>query len=513
MIAAAEATPSAGNVAGSPKGKAASFPLTIPARSLLVLVAGWLCLDQLLLWRFLGWSWPSLATGAMLAAVLFHRLIKSSGLDARIPLVRLAVCLAVTLMLLALGGEGRWFYANIDWQVRDAVLRDMALHPWPFVYATEGTHSLLRAPVGMFLFPALMAKVGGAQAGDVALWLQNSLIIASLLALGSILFATRRARVIALLAIFLFSGLDLIGTMIFHGHLRDHLEFWFATMQFSSHITQAFWVPQHGFAGWLAAVLFLLWHRGAMRLWPFLALLPLTALWSPLALIGAMPFAAWAGISSLVTRRLSVADIVWPALAVIIALPGLTYLAAAPDGVGIRPYPLQLLAWAIFVLLEVLIFALPLLFAQRGESFGQRAPLIIATAWLLLCPFVQIGWSLDFMMRTSIPSLALLAVLVAEGLDRAPSRVLRSWLALMLLIGSATGLSEIRRAFTLPPSPRGACSFFGAWDVSFGRYPKGSYLAPLDQLPSFLRPEAPAVVSVHDPSRCWQGEWVRPDGV
>lgn len=486
--------------------------MAVPAGTLLAVITAWLALDQLLLWRFIGWSWSALAVGTLVAGSLVYRISTSSALHSRIPIARLLFCLSIALILFALGGEGRFFYANIDWQVRDAVLRDMALHPWPFVYAEGDATQLLRAPVGMFLLPALAFKAAGPQAGDIALWLQNSLLTASLLALGSILFDTSRARLIALAAILLFSGLDLVGTLLFHGYWRDHLEFWFATMQYSSHITQAFWVPQHGFAGWLAGILFLLWHRGRMALWPLLALLPLTALWSPLALIGAMPFALWAGLSTLAARKLTIADIGWPALSVGLALPSLVYLAAAPDGVGIRPYPLQTLAWLIFVTLEVLVYALPLLFALRGQPKDQRI-LVVATLWLLIAPFIQIGWSLDFMMRTSIPSLVIVAVLAADALAGAGSRALRTWLALMLFIGSATGLSEVARAFTEPASPRGQCSFFGAWDVSFGSYPKGSYLAPLDRLPKLIRPANPARVEVNDPSPCWQGRWARPDGV
>ena len=485
---------------------------SMPASALLALITAWLAIDQLLLWRFLGWSWLPLAGGLVVAAVLVHRIASSTVIDVRIPLPRFVLCCALALILLMLGGEGRFFYANIDWQVREAVLRDMAIHPWPFVYLEGNGPQLLRAPIGMFLVPALVFKAAGPLAGDMALLAQNGLLSGALLALGSVLFDTKRSRLIAVGTVLFFSGLDLVGTLIFHGGWRDHLEFWFATMQYSSHITQAFWVPQHGFAGWLAAILFLLWHRGRMALWPLLAVLPLTALWSPLALIGAMPFALWAGLSALVERKLTIADIGWPALSVLLAFPGLVYLAAAPDGVGIRPYPLQMLAWLIFVSLELLVYALPLFVALRNDP-RQRLLLSIATLWLLIVPFIQIGWSLDFMMRASIPALMILAVMVAQSLADSPSRALRLWLMLMLLVGSVTGLTEIARAFTQPPSPRGQCSFFGAWDVSFGAYPKGSYLAPLDQLPAMIRPADPARIMIRDPSTCWDGPWARPEGV
>ena len=43
-------------------------------------------------------------------------------------MARIATCFAIGFILLLLGREGRLFYANVDWQVRDAILRDMTVH-------------------------------------------------------------------------------------------------------------------------------------------------------------------------------------------------------------------------------------------------------------------------------------------------------------------------------------------------------------------------------------------------
>lgn len=485
----------------------------IPARWLLAFIAGWLALDQLLLWQFLGLPAAALPLGLAAAALLVWRIATAGGLSVRVPLARLALCLGFVLILLVLSGEGRFFYANIDWQVREAVLRDMAINPWPFVYVTGSAEPfLLRAPIGMFLVPALAFKAWGQTGGDLMLLGQNTLLIGTLLALGSLLFDTVKARAIALVTVTLFSGLDLVGMLLFRGKLNDHYEFWFENMQFSSHITQIFWVPQHGFAGWLGALLFLLWQQKHMPLWPFFALLPLTALWSPLALIGVLPFAAWAGLVTLRQRGVTIADIGWPLLSVLLVTPGLLYLAAAGDGVGIRPYPVTFVEWAIFIGLEILLFVVIIGLRHRDSRFGS-APLWIATLWLLVCPFIQIGWSLDFMMRTSIPGLAVLAVLVADAIYAAPARWVRTALKLLIILGSVTGFSEIRRAFLLGPVPPPRCSFFAAWDANFKPYPKGSYLAPISKVPALIRPADPARMIVNDPHHCWQGDWTRPEGV
>lgn len=480
----------------------------LPAGWLIAALLLWLGLDQLLLWRFLDimpvWAYP---LGMLLIVGLCVATVRAMP-DHRGPTVAILIaCLAVALILLMLGGEGHFFYANIDWQVRFAVLRDMGLHPWPFVYGDQPVPALLRAPIGMFLVPALAAKAAGDRAGDLALLIQNSLMLAAMLSLGATLFDTRRAPLIALLIFLAFSGLDALGRMLFRGGLSDHLENW-AYLQYSSTITLAFWVPNHALSGWIGALGYLLWRRDRLPLATYLSLLPLTALWSPLGLMGAMPFAALAAIRTLRLCALAPATLLYPALATLLAVPGLAYMSAAPADVGARIVALAPLQWGLFELLEVLVYALPLAWLGRSNRFGLDT-LLVATAWLLLIPFVQIGWSTDFMMRGSISALAILAVMLVDALGQGGMG--RRWLIAMLLIGSITGLAEIRRALAYPAAPQVRCSFSGAWDQSFGSFPKGSYLAPLPAMPAWVRPANPARIHSVDPTRCWDGAWHHPD--
>ncbi len=493
---------------------ASSARWTIDARWLLLVLAAWLMMDQLLLWRFLGLSNPFAFAAAMVAiAALLWQLWRASAVLERIPMLRIALLFGFALTLYALGGEGRFFYANIDWQVRDAVLRDMAIHPWPFAYVPDGGEpTMLRAAIGFFLIPALAWKAWGPTAGDIALLVQNSLLLTALLALGSTLFTTTRARALALLIVTLFSGADIIGQAIFQPAIEDHKEFWFDWMQYSAHVTQAFWVPQHALAGWIIALALMLWHSGQVPLRIPMMLAPLTLLWSPLPLIGALPLIGYAAWATWRGGTLRLGEVGWPLVASVLTLPALAYLGAGGDGVGIRPYPLQLAAWAIFIALEVLIWAVPLWLVWRNRA-GDRALLAVAVGWLLVCPFIQIGWSIDFMMRASIPALAIIALFAARTLVGPHPRWVKLWLCGALTLGSVTGGSEVWRAIKLPPSPRGTCSFYGAWDVSFARYPKGSHLAPVHAIPAPVRPATVQRVPVADPTPCWRGDWPRPSGV
>lgn len=490
-------------------------PRGMKGGALIVGIFAALALHQILLWRFIGLAGPTtMALGAAATAALAIPLYRACAAMPVVPWRRIALVFLFAVALYLLGGEGRYAYANIDWQVRDAVLRDMALHPWPFAYVPPGGNepNMLRAPIGMFLLPALAYKSWGPVAADHALLLQNAALLTALLSAGSLLFDTRRARIVALVVFTLFSGQDALGQLLVTREWVSHLESWIPWLQFSSHITQAFWVPQHAFAGWLAALLFLLWRRDLVRIDAMLMVLPLTALWSPLALLGALPFVGWAAFVALQRGGIGWRTIALPLAVTLFALPGLLYLAAGGDGVGARLQASSFDFWALFMLLELGIWVIPLMLWAAPSRYG-RAPLRIAALFLLAVPFVQIGWSIDFMMRASIPGLAIIAVLVAEALTNATRSRIKVALALILATGSVTGANEVIRAVSHPASPRGQCSFFGAWDANFGHYPKGSYLAPISKVAGAIRPEQPAIIPVRDPVSCWTESWHRPTGM
>jgi hypothetical protein len=491
----------------SPRQTQSASALCISNGALLAFLVAWLGLDQLLLWRFLDVAplWGYVVGMAVVAGLCITAVRVSPSAPG--PGVRtVAVCFALSLIVLILGGEGRLLYANIDWQVRLAALRDMAVNPWPFVYASPAESDVLRAPVGMFLLPSLAFKALGNRAGDMALLVQNSILLTVVMALASQLFATRRAKLCALLAFLCFSGMDVIGDLVLNGMVGEHLEDWMG-LQYSATITQAFWVPQHALAGWIGALGYMLWRTDRLPLCLYLAVLPLTALWSPLGLMGAMPFALLAGVRTIMAGRLGARDILLPALSSLLVVPSLLYMVAAGDAVGLRLQPLPPTQWLTFQAIETLPYLIPLFLARTALRLGRDTLWIIAL-WLAFIPIVQIGWSIDFMMRASATALALLAVMVADHLAATPDK--RVWLIAVLAIGSLTGAKEIRRALVHPPAPEVRCSVAQAWDQSFSDFPKGTYLAPLRDMPAPVRPESPALVPTTPLPRCWDGDWYRP---
>ena len=458
---------------------------------------GWLALDNLLLWPFLGLTqlWLILP-GLALAALLVGYAIRACN-GAGPTVATLLMCIAIAGLVLAIGGEGRFFYANPDWRLRDALLADMARYAWPFAYATPDGIDLLRAPIGMYLLPALAGKVSGQAGGDLTLLGQNALLIGMLLATGSVLFTTPRARLIALTCFLAFSGLDILGQLL-RGHAAlltptAHLEPWGAT-QYSSTITLFFWVPQHAFAGWCGALAVLLWRTGRVGARVPLMLFGLVLLWSPLAGMGLLPFMVWIGLDCLFRRRISRSDLAAVSAALLIAFPALLYLKSGGDSVGARLFHINPIHYLLFEAVEILPFLLMASAVAQGR-FGIGLFTITATS-LLLIPFGQIGWSIDFAMRASIPALAILSLLVAEALaSGALSPARRNLLIACLLIASMTGLAEIARGLTFPVSPVPHCPLTSQWrgNADFTSA-ASSYVAPLASLPSAIRPADPPVV-------------------
>lgn len=122
------------------------FSAAVSQGWIVAFLLAWLGSSQLLLWRFLDIA-PALAfaLGGLVIAGLCVFTVKTTKDSRSIGMGTLMTCFLVALGLLLLSGEGRFFYANVDWQVRFAVLRDMGINPWPFVYTTRPDPDLRRS--------------------------------------------------------------------------------------------------------------------------------------------------------------------------------------------------------------------------------------------------------------------------------------------------------------------------------------------------------------------------------
>lgn len=485
------------------------MPAFVSLRALTAAMVAIFALDNVLLLRLIGQLDMLVVALALIApAILAFATYRAMPGDCRIAVPTILICMVTATILLILGGEGRLLYANADWQIRDAVLADMGNHRWPFDYWLDGRSQLLRAPVGMYLVPALLG--GASQVGrDWVLLAHNSVIVGLLFAQGAALLEGRRARLIALVIFVTFSGLDIVGTFIRQWSIGqanwDHIERWSDHYQYSAHITQLFWVPQHAVAGWAVALAYLLWRKGLAPVGLFAATIPLVTLWSPFALFGALSFAVFAGMRVLHTGAWHRRDVLLCALATALAIPALLYLASGAGTVGGGLKPPFFMSYLLTMLIEVLPFVLPLLLNRSGST--DRTTVLIAGLCLFLMPLWMIGINNDFQMRASIVPLALIAYALADWASRLEKGFEKAGVLGLVALGSVTGGFEIARAFRFASSPVPHCSLAGVWDHQTGLVvPHASYFAAHE---AFLFPIIAADhVSEANPDNCWDRPWL-----
>ena len=384
-----------------------------------------------------------------------------------------AICLALGLAACLIGGHGHFLYQTDDWIVRDAVLVDLIRNDWPVSYIWNGYEPLtvLRAPLGMYLAPALVGKAFGMRAGDLALLAQNALMLALVLLVVSRAAPEPRDRWLTVGFFLMFSGVDVVPWLLLRLQgaataALPHMEIWNGHFQYSSHMTQMIWAPNHALAGWAFVAGYESWRRGALPATGLAIVFAGVLFWSPLVAMGALPFLAMAGVSDLARRRMTVAGFGAAALAAASVVPVAIYLTRGSGEVeqhwtvGETGFAMM---YVLFLAFEVGPFAA--LLARdpdsRGAKGSARAELILLAFMLAAIPLYLIGGANDFAMRASIPALAILSLRAAGAFARAWRRdrmADQRWVLIALVLALATPLSEIGRNLAWPGSPLSACN-------------------------------------------------------
>jgi hypothetical protein len=421
----------------------------------------------------IGWLESAVAVALVACAAYSLRplIVARSRAAPRLLVTPLQISVAVTVACAwsILGGADHIFFANADWHVRDAVLHDLVVSRWPVGYGlVEGLESLLRAPLAYYLPAAVVGKLAGLSAAHTFMGLWTALGASLFLLQVLSLTPSRLGVALAVCGIVVsFSGLDIVGSLLNDGprfrsdwNITTHLEWWAGRYQYSSMTTQLFWVPNHALGGWLLIGLL---YRTADNA-AFDTVLPMCvvalALWSPLTAVGILPFVGWRLVRAAMDGRLwnLLRPAVWvPACLVGFIIGGYLVLDAGrvPKGLSMAGHARDM---ALDLLQHVQFFVLEAGFVGAAILWIRRSPDVwIAVATLALLPLVYLGGGNDFVMRASIPSLAVLAISACLVLfDAAPAdRTLRKTLVLgaLLVVGAMTPVAEFARAVILPAWP------------------------------------------------------------
>jgi hypothetical protein len=380
---------------------------------------------------------------------------------------------------------GSSFSQKSDWHKHYAILNALASNASPFslpeFQITDIATGSLRYPIAFYIIPTLLHVSTG-----MSLKLSTSLyIFAGVFIFFNIaerLYTTPKMFFLAIAVFVFFSGADILGMLATKTQLTDPglPEWWAMLMQYSSNTTVLLWVPQYGLPAWILSAIFIKQHRTHDHILDIGApLLLATILWSPFITAGLTPFAAYIWISKSKPKF----NFLFFSSLICIACPLCIYVLSntyeIPKDIFYFPFRIYLL----FIIIEFSAYSI---FLILFSSKLDRTLIYIATAFLLLIPLVKIGANNDFVMRVSIPALAMTSLLLPCIMHKM-NTLWKTALLLVFLTGSATPLIEIGWSARTPYESSMQQSTF---DDFKSMYPPGDvkkyvsqYIAPI---PEFL---------------------------
>ena len=439
--------------------------------------------------------------------IIIRTASQNSFLSTPVHLPFFALCMATGFTLCLLAGQGHVFYAADDWVIRDAVLADMSTSALP-AYGWNGETWILRAPLGMYLLPGALGRLAGLGYAHVLMFLQNACLTGGALYLIAEAFGR---RTVGFLAIFVFfSGLDFFGQLKTYGVQWSVIypEMWHPFFGYMSFINHLFWAPNHALPGWCFAALLALHLRGGGLAPALLVFFAAALLWSPLTMIGALPFLVFIVLRE--PRKMFSPGVVGACLAGAAFLPVAVYLQtdAARIASGWMPGGEDFLAfYLLFIGLEVphIIFVLaPAVLRQKPWS----GALVLALVLVCVIPFYALGAFNDFALRVSIVPLAILAACFAcRVLDlrqlKDPFRF-AAWA--LIAISAWSPIMEIMRNTKLPTYAISSCDLVSSWReiAKSGDGDLDHYMARMDRAPTWLlAPPKTLRPRVREKGSCW----------
>jgi hypothetical protein len=434
-------------------------------------------------------------------------------LDARLDVRRLLLAVALAGVILTLGGAMHLFHPPKDWHIRDAVLADLSLYGFPVVYDFGGTDYLLRAPLGMYMIPAAFGKIFGLFAAHVALWVQNSLFLGSILyMLGTlgrgwphvfIMLFFCSIALFALMLILSVTGLDSSELEVATGHKFDP---WRGYVIPTGSVHQFFWVPNHALPGWWLATLMLLQTRSRGDSATLIASIAGACFWSPLAVL---PAALWATFRALTNPWRHIANgRVWvAALAGLCFLPLAVYMVLSAGSIS-HGVSTAYTHGALDSLCLLVIFLHAIYIFIRRESVPK--PLFVLFTFgflvLLILPIFRFGPTNDLVTRGAIPLLVVMAfafgwIVLDPKLGRLSFYI--GWAFIAAATPSA--LFELSQSLGRPAYAISDCTLWEASYASGDREPPSNYMVESAKIPPWLMTTEAKTKQFANERQCWTG--------
>ncbi len=370
--------------------------------------------------------------------------------------IKIAMIILIVGVWVYYSGIGGFVFQNSDHSIRNAIFEDLVNKPWPVIDSSNNV--MLVYYIAFWLPSALLGKIFGMNIGYI---FQSFWAILFILFMYYFICAHLKKVSIWPLALFIFfSGMDVLLPNANIVDFASHIE-WHEKFQLSSMTTQLFWVFNQSLAAW-AATIFLLLQKNSKSM---IFILSLLILYAPFPFIGLMPFAAYfvlyefpknEGIRLFKNsdykryflffkENIFTFENIAGGLAILTII--YLYFSANISGKNIvlGPDTSFNVNTLMSIFIEILIPVILILYT------GIRKPIIIlTTVVLILCPFIKIGYSIDFLMRASIPALFILYLLTIEATIRTFTE--RNFFKIsvvicIILLGAITPLHEIYRTY------------------------------------------------------------------
>jgi len=377
------------------------------------------------------------------------------------------LALLMLLLWMFLSGLGGYSFQNWDHHSRNAVFRDLIDYPWPVRYHidsdlaahfTSASDVILSYYFGFWLPASLFGKLAGWNAANLFLFIWGLAGVALAIILSS--FRIKLSLIKTTLLVTFFSGMDIVGvwllqfvpTYSYPGIWPpiQHLEWWVGSLQYPSFTTDLFWTYNQFIPALIVMSLFVNLQNSRSAVF----LVGLCFFFAPLPALGLLPFIAGKIINEFVSawriERTSMLIHLRKYLFTYENLAGVfigmlslvfysTNLAVQSKAFGPTvPFALYMM----FLMLEgfLIWFLLLPMYAKDWSWYLIGAILIIA-------PFVRLGDSWDFMMRTTLPSLYLLLIGCGIFLTKSKRFNIRiAFVLLLLTLGALTPIYELNRS-------------------------------------------------------------------
>lgn len=374
---------------------------------------------------------------------------KNEYTDIIISRKQLIIIAVISLLWCFLAGQGAFIHQSEDNIIRNAIFRDMIRLPWPVIYNDD---QLLSYYIAHWMVPAAFGKGimlltgsvnAGLMAGRIALliWSSTGIFIALLLLSVITAHAGKARAILASLIFIFFSGLDIIGTVLYNTN-TSHLEWWAKFAQFSSFSTCLFWVYNQFIVSLIITLCII--HEKSTINFAFLGILAFP--YGPFPFVGIVILCVIKAVIIIIdkikAKKLSegLREIFTPQNILMLAAIGLPYalyyisnpIVSNEVSVGggkhietgfrfhsqLSEYisagnttdsVLFLIKYLLFIALEVGVF-LTIIFIYQKKNKCLNKEFILSSSTLLLIPLFQIGMGYDFSMRVSIPALIFIAV-------------------------------------------------------------------------------------------------------